>query len=246
MATDIESPFSPTSPDPDPSIPNPIPTTPTTFPLFPLLPPELRLKIFTLASSPPLNPIIHILTPSSQYSTPHPKFISNQPPHPLLHTTHLSRHTYIRSASLTPAFNTYVSFAHDLFYFTNFGLIDDLTFSRLRAFLAYEEARFIKRLAVRTVLFDRAGLMILEGMETLQEFYVVWGDWRGVRETCMERGVRFKDVEEGELMGKERSRGMERLRGGIHSEFLGWWFYLFILFLSALWRIKFYSTFWGF
>ncbi|KAH9219530.1 hypothetical protein DL95DRAFT_384152, partial [Leptodontidium sp. 2 PMI_412] len=171
---EMDSPLPSTSPNPS------IPTTTsiaTTFLLFPLLPPELRLKIFALASSPPSNPIIHILSPSPL----HNNYISNQPPHALLSTTHDSRATYLLTTSSVPAFRTYVSYPSDIFYFTNFARLDD--FSRLSALLACEDVKFIQRFAVKRELFDRACTVILEGMKGLRELCVVWRDWRPVGET---------------------------------------------------------------
>ncbi|KAL2070509.1 hypothetical protein VTL71DRAFT_13535 [Oculimacula yallundae] len=179
---------------------------PTAFPLFPLLPPELRLKILTFASLPPLSPKIHLLAPHPL----HPgTYISNQPPHALLSTTSLARSIYLSSTQALPAFNTYVSFTHDIFYYIT--PVTHLNTTRLTAFLACEDVKDITRFAVKRELFDRAHREILEGMEALEKLWVVWKDWRPVREALLEREIGFRELdEEGGLMR----------RGEAHTEYI--------------------------
>lgn len=78
--------------------------------------------------------------------------------------------------------------------------------------------KFIQRFAVKRELFDRACTVILEGMKGLRELCVVWRDWRPVGETWEMRGVGFREVEEGVLMGRGRENS--------HSE-LGFFFFFF-------------------
>ncbi|PVH76787.1 hypothetical protein DL98DRAFT_657245 [Cadophora sp. DSE1049] len=203
-----------TSPAPD-TLSNPQPTTTPsapTFPLFPLLPLELRLQIFTHASSTHLAPILH------QIDTRRGTFISNQPPHPLLHTSRLSRSTYLSTTRNISAFGTYVSFSRDIFYFPHFVRLDNL--SKLRSFLDCPEIRLIRRFAVKRELFDGAWQVIFscastggrgledegegEGLVGMEELLMVWRDWRVVREAWWEKGGGFREVGEGELMGRGR------------------------------------------
>ncbi|KAH7411183.1 hypothetical protein BKA64DRAFT_375527 [Cadophora sp. MPI-SDFR-AT-0126] len=198
-------------------LPSADPSNSPTFPLFPLLPLELRLQIFTHASSTHLHPLIH------QIDTRRGTFISNQAPHPLLHTMRLSRATYLLTTSAVWAFGTYVSFSRDVFYFPHFARLENM--AKLEAFLRCEGVGRIKRLAVKRELFDRAYQVIFgstggggggggdlegvgegegEGLVEMEELLMVWRDWRVVREAWWDKVGEFREVGEGELMGSGR------------------------------------------
>lgn len=93
----------------------------------------------------------------------------------------------------------------------------------------------ITRFAVKRELFDRAHTTILEGMPGLRELCVVWGDWRSVAEARMETGVGFREVDEGELMG--------RGRGGDHSKLI---LLCFFVHLSVYVDNTYSLSFWDF
>ncbi|XMA17759.1 hypothetical protein WAI453_010550 [Rhynchosporium graminicola] len=177
----------------------------TTFLLFHLLPAELRLKILTYASLPPITPSkVHLIGPNPHHWS---TLISNQAPSPLLSTSSLTRSVYLSTTSSIPAFNTYVSFPTDTFYFTPHTNHNQLNSTSLTALLSCEDTRHIKKFAVRRDVFDRSHREIFEGMEGLEELCVVlrdWRDWRPIREAWMATGVGFKKIEhceEKRLMG---------------------------------------------
>ncbi|KAH9219546.1 hypothetical protein DL95DRAFT_457218 [Leptodontidium sp. 2 PMI_412] len=164
---------------------------PAEFHLFAKLPTEVRLKIYELSDGGYKRQRIHRI--NGRPDTPL-EFMSNQPLSPLLHACAESRHEYLKQTESIFAFETYVNYSRDIFYFIDTNAPGD--FQRLATFFNYEAAKPILKVALRHALYQHVNFLIPESMNGLEELMIVWEDWNGWEGKWKSRDVVIQKAEE--------------------------------------------------
>ncbi|PVH76770.1 hypothetical protein DL98DRAFT_574202 [Cadophora sp. DSE1049] len=197
-----------------------------TFHLFSILPTELRLKIYSFISGGYRRPRVHRI--NNRPDTPI-EFISSQAISSLLHICRESRNEYLKQSESTFAFETYVNYSRDIFYFMDTNGPGD--FQRLTTFFNHEEAKLIQKVALRQALFQHVSHLIPESMNEVEEVVIVFEEWNGWEEQWDGGEVKFvksedkkeiKSVHEGD---ENRSDVKSLVRGIAHRRLQNgdWW-----------------------
>ncbi|KAG4444183.1 hypothetical protein IFR05_000280 [Cadophora sp. M221] len=183
---------------------------PAKFHPFTRLPAEVRLKIYELSEGGFKRQRIHRI--NGRPDTPL-EFMSNQPLSPLLHVCAESRREYFKQSKSTFAFETYVNYSRDIFYFIDTNAPGD--FQRLATFFNYESAKPILKVALRHALYQHVNFLIPESLNGLEELMIVWEDWNGWEGKWKSRDVMIMIAEEktaGQDGGPNRGTVMDLFR----------------------------------
>ncbi|KAH7355158.1 hypothetical protein BKA65DRAFT_549225 [Rhexocercosporidium sp. MPI-PUGE-AT-0058] len=181
------------------------------FHRFSELPSVIRLGIYEFSEGGYTRQRIHRI--NGRPDTPL-EFMSNQPLSQLLRTCAESRCKYLKKIECTFAFETYVNYSRDIFYFIDTNAPGD--FQRLAVFFNCEPAQPILRVALRQALYQHVNFLIPVRMNDLVEVMILWEGWNGWEEKWKARDVVIRKAEE-ERVGQggdpNRSSVMDLFRG---------------------------------
>ena len=153
---------------------------------FSNLPTELRLKIYSFISGGYKRPRVHRINNRPDTAL---EFLSNQAISPLLHICRESREEYLKQSQSVFAFQTYVNYSRDIFYFMDTNSHGD--FQRLATFFNHGEAKLIKKVVLRQPLFQHVNPLIPERMNRIEEVMIVFEEWNRWENSWDGREVKF-------------------------------------------------------